>query len=98
MQVGAFNRQFNYQLEEIYHTIFFLWEGRFLYEKLELRLPVIYNITAEEWICRPAVSYMPADGIKLTAGFNGFYGPEGSLFDLVGPVLNAGYFSMKLTF
>jgi hypothetical protein len=41
---------------------------------------------------------MPADGFKLQAGYNGLWGEANSLYDLVGPVLNAGYISMTLKF
>lgn len=97
-QVRAFNRLYNYQLEELYHTVFLVWKGSFLYDRLELTMPVIFNITTEEWIIRPGVSYAPGDGIKISMGFNGLYGPENSLYDIVGPVINSGYLSVKLTF
>ena len=97
-QVGAFNRLYNYQLEEFYHTVFLVWKRSFLYEQLELTMPIIYNITTEEWIFQPGVSYAPYDGIRISMGFSSLYGPENSLYDLVGPVLNAGYLSLKLTF
>ncbi|MEN8228625.1 MAG: DUF1302 family protein [Bacteroidota bacterium] len=97
-QVGAFNRLYNYQLEEFYHSVFLVWNGIFLYDRLELTMPAIYNITTKEWIFQPGVSYAPHDGIKISIGFSSLYGPDNSLFDLVGPVLNAGYLSLKLTF
>jgi hypothetical protein len=97
-QVAAFNRLYNYQLEATYHTAYLVVRGRFLNDLLEASLPVVYNVTTEEWILQPQVSINPADGIEITAGFSGLYGPEGSLYDLVGPVLNAGYLSMKVTF
>jgi len=97
-QVRAFNRLYNYQLEKSYHTVFLVWKGNFWYERLEITMPVIYNITSQEWIVQPGISYSPDDGIKISMGFSGLYGPENSLYDLVGPVLNAGYLSFKLTF
>lgn len=97
-QIGAFNRLYNVQLEKTYHTVFLLWEGRFLYERLEIRVPLIYNVTTGEWIFQPGLSYAPADGIRISAGFNAFYGPEGSLVDLAGQVLNAAHLTLKLTF
>lgn len=97
-QIGAFNRLYNYQLEEQYHTAFLVLKGNFLHEQLELELPLIYHITTEEWIVQPALSWMAADGIKLKAGYHGFFGPSGSLFNMVGPTLNAGYIAMTLSF
>ena len=97
-QIGAFNRLYNYQLEEFYHTAFAVLKGNLWQDRVELTLPVIYNVTTEEWVVQPGVSWLPYDGIRVTAGYAGLYGPENSLYDLVGPVLNAGYLSLKISF
>jgi hypothetical protein len=97
-QIGAFNRLYNYQLEELYHTAFLVTRGNFLYDQLEVELPVIWHITSQEWIVQPSISWMAADGIKLKAGYHGYFGPSGSLFDMVGTTLNAGYLALTLTF
>ena len=70
-----------------------MWHDRF-----EITIPVIYNLTTDEWIAQPGISYKPVDGLRISAGYSGLFGPENSLHDLVGPVLNAGYLSVKLTF
>jgi len=97
-QIDAFNRLYNYQLEEFYHSAFLVLKGNFLHEQLELELPVVYNITTEEWAVQPALSWMATDGLQVKAGYHGFFGPSTSLFDMVGPTLNAGYLAMTLTF
>lgn len=97
-QIASFNRLYNYQLEEFYHGCFLVLRGDFLHNLLEVEIPVIYNLTTEEWVAQPALSWIPADGIRVKAGFNGFWGPKNTLYDLVGPVLNAGYLAMTLTF
>ena len=97
-QVAAFNRLYNYQLEEFYHSCFLVLRGEFFHQALEVELPVIYNITTEEWTAQPSISWMPVDGIRVKAGFSGFWGGDKTLYDLVGPVLNAGYVAMTLTF
>ena len=97
-QVGAFNRLYNYQLEECYHSTFLILRGDFFQSKLEISVPLIYNISTEEWIAQPSVSWMPTDGIRVKAGYSGLWGTDNSLYDLVGPVLNAGYIAMTLTF
>ncbi len=97
-QIGAFNRLYNYQLEEFYHSAFLILKGSVWQDRLEFTLPLIYNVTTEEWIVQPGISWLPYDGIRVSAGYSGLYGPESSLYDLVGPVLNAGYLSIKLSF
>jgi hypothetical protein len=97
-QLAAFNRLYNYQLEEYYHSAFILLKGNFLHDLLEISMPVTYNISTEEWMAQPSISWMPGDGLRVKAGFNGFWGRENSLYDMIGPTLNAGYISMTLTF
>lgn len=97
-QISAFNRLYNYQLEELYHSTFLVLKGDFLHSSLELSFPVIYNITTEEWIAQPSITWRPADGLRIKAGFSGLWGVENSLYDLVGPVLNAGFIAMTITF
>jgi len=97
-RITSFNRLYNYQLEEFYHSVFFVMKGTLWQDRLELSVPVIYHITSEEWIIQPGVSWMAGDGIRVSAGYMGMSGPGNSLYELVGPVLNAGYLSFKLTF
>ena len=97
-QVDAFNRLYNYQLEEFYHTTFLVAKGFLWHDQLEITVPVIYHITTGEWIIQPGISYKPADGLNISAGYTGLIGPDDSLHDLVGPVLNAGYLSLKVIF
>lgn len=97
-QIGAFNRLYNYQLEEFYHSAFIVLKGSVWQDRLEFSLPLIYNVTTEEWIVQPGIAWLPYDGIRISAGYSGLYGPESSLYDLVGPVLNASYLSFKLSF
>jgi hypothetical protein len=97
-QLGAFNRLYNYQLEEFYHSLFLMGRLQFFHEQLEIRLPAIWNVTTGEWNLLPGITFAPADGIKISAGFSGFFGPDQSLYNLVGPPLNAGYLSLKITF
>ncbi|MCP4312949.1 MAG: hypothetical protein GY790_16940 [Bacteroidetes bacterium] len=97
-QIGAFNRLYNYQIEEFYHTLFLVGKLLLWYNQVEVTLPLIHNLTTSEWIIRPGIAWMPADGLKISAGYQGMYGPDNSLYDMVGPVLNSGYMSVRVTF
>ena len=97
-QLKAFNRLYTYQLEKNYHSVFFIWKGSYWHEKVELTVPLIYYITTGEWVLQPMITYAPTDGARITLGLNNLRGPDKSLYHLVGPVLNAGFLSMKLTF
>ncbi len=97
-QVAAFNRLYSYQLEEFYHTTFVVLKGDLFQNTLEIHAPVIYNISTNEWIAQPSITWNPVDGFRFQAGFNGMWGGKNSLYDMVGPVLNAGFISLTLTF
>lgn len=97
-RVTAFNRLYNYQLNEFYHTLFVVLEGDYFFSRVKPRLLVTFSPTASEWYFRPGVAYCPSDGTSFTIGYFGMTGPEDSIFGLAGPVLNALYLSYKLTF
>ena len=97
-QLAAFNRLYNYQLEQVYHSAFLVLKGDFLHSTLELSVPVSYTITTEEWMAQPALSWIPVDGLRLKAGYQGLWGGSNTLYDLVGPVLNAGFLSLTFKF
>jgi hypothetical protein len=97
-RIASFNRLYNYQLEEFYHSVFLILKATLWQDRLEISVPAMYNLTSEEWIFQPGISWLPYDGIRVSAGYNGMLGPQNSLYDLVGPVLNAGYLSFRLTF
>jgi len=97
-QIGAFNRLYNYQLEEFYHNLFIAVQVFLWHERVEITLPVVHYLTTAEWVLQPGIAYKPVDGLKISAGYSGLYGPEDSLLDMVGPVLNAAYLSVRLTF
>jgi len=95
-QIASFNRLYNYQLEANYHSAFAVISGQFFHNTVECTLPLIFNLTTREWIVQPGITYLPADGVEISVGFSGMYGPQESLYDLVGPVLNAGYVTLKI--
>lgn len=97
-QIRAFNRLYNYQLEEMYHSFFLSLKFFLLFDQMELSIPTIYQLTTEEWIFQPGLSYKPLDGLKISAGYSALFGPENALLDMVGPTLNAVYLSIKLSF
>ncbi|MEN8157700.1 MAG: hypothetical protein ABFS10_12180 [Bacteroidota bacterium] len=98
LHIRAFNRLYNYQMDQFYHTVFLVGSLSLWHDQVEIGLPLIHHLTTGEWTILPGISYLPTDGLKITAGFSGLYGSENSLYDMVGPVLNAGYLSVKLSF
>jgi len=97
-RIASFNRLYNYQMEEFHHSIFLVARASLFYDKLEIRIPVIHHLETGEWVFQPQIGYQPADGWKLSLGYAGMLGPDKSLYDLVGPALNAAYLSLTIKF
>ncbi|MFO7853092.1 MAG: hypothetical protein ACQERS_02095 [Bacteroidota bacterium] len=97
-QIGAFNRLYNYQLDEYNH-----FAGLSLtYEKglaiLSPLVNILYNITAEEYMINPVLKIKPTDNIELIAGAEIYNGVNNSLFDMINDRLNSVYGGVRIDF
>jgi hypothetical protein len=97
-QIEGFNRLFNYQLEEFYHAVYASATVSVYQELIDLELPGMYNFTAGELILVPSLKFNITDGLSFKAGAYFLSGKEGSLFDMTGAALNAGYALIELQF
>jgi len=97
-QIGAFNLLYDYQLHEYYHNVYASVSIQLLNDVLKLEVPGMYNFTTKELMLRPSIEYSVTDGLLINAGISFMKGEENSLYDLVGPVINAGYLTFKVLF
>jgi hypothetical protein len=58
----------------------------------------MYNFTAEELTFLPSIKLKISDGLQFQIGFYGLYGKINSLYDQIGPYLNAGYGLLEIKF
>lgn len=98
LQIGSFNRLYNYQLNEYSH-----YAGlRLSYENelaiLRSSLNLLYNITYEEYMLNPVIRIMPSDNLEITVGAEIFKGSENSLFDMINDKLNSIYIGLRIDF
>ncbi len=98
LQLGAFNRLYNYQLHEYSH-----YAGLRLAYKKELAvinpsLNILYNITAEEYMINPELEIDPADNLKIIAGAEIYNGSGDTLFDMINDKLNSIYTGLRIDF
>lgn len=96
--VLSFNRLYYYQEEASYHSLFTNLRLNLFYDRIKAELPLVYNLTTKEWIFRPTLGWSVADGVLVQAGFTGMWGPDDSLYDIAGPVLNAAFFGLTYSF
>ncbi len=98
MQTEAFNRLYNNQLKEYYHSAGLRIEAETFYARLIPSLSGIYNFTSYDLVLLPSLKYKPADGVALSAGLEYYSGSAGGLYDIIDEFMNAVYFSLRIDF
>jgi len=98
LQTEAFNRLYNNQLMEYYHSAGLRIEAETFYGRLMPSLSGIYNFTSRDLVLLPSLKYKPADGVALSAGLEYYSGSEGGLYDIIDDFMNAVYFSLRIDF
>jgi hypothetical protein len=98
MQVGAFNRLYNYQLEKVYHSAGLRAETDLFYGKLTPSITTLYNFTSRDFMLMPELTWKPADGLTVCAGGEFLSGTKGSVYDIVDDFMNCFKFGLKVNF
>ncbi len=98
LQVGSFNRLYNYQLHEYSH-----FAGLHIsYEKglatVSPTINLIYNITAKEYMVNPVLKINPSDNLKIMIGAEIYNGNENSLFNMINDRLSSVYTGVRIDF
>jgi hypothetical protein len=97
-ELTDFNRRIFYQQEETNHALSLSLSRSFHYETIHIEAMGYYNITSEEWLIRPKLSWKINDHLETSLG--GFYstGPDRSLYDYASDVLNGAFIELKASF
>jgi hypothetical protein len=97
-QIAGFNRLYNYQQEEFYHSVYASATVSMFHALIDMEIPGMYNFTAGELSLMPSLKFNVTDGLAIQMGAWFMSGKEASLYDMVAPVLNAGYLVIELNF
>ena len=97
-ELAAFNRKIFYQQEQFNHALSLSLSKSMAYESVNIEFMGYYNITSEEWLIRPKLSWRITDYLETSIG--GFYseGPDQSIFYYASDVLNGGFIELKVNF
>ncbi|MBN2213465.1 MAG: hypothetical protein JW723_04410 [Bacteroidales bacterium] len=95
---AVFNRKIFYQQEELNHALSLAISRSFAYETWNTELSAYYNITSEEYMLRPKVSWRITGALSAGAGYVYMAGPGESVFGYSEPVLNGGFLELKVSF
>jgi hypothetical protein len=69
-----------------------------LHSTLNAEVFCMYNLSTEELMVMPKISYNISDNWKISVGGQYFSGPENTLNNMVGPVFNSGFLELKWSF
>jgi hypothetical protein len=97
-QIRGFNRLIYGQTHRVSHSFALRPSISLFYNTLGAEVYGMYNLTTEELMVMPKLSYSISDNLKITLGGQYFSGPENTLNDIVGPVFNAGFLELKWSF
>ena len=98
LQTEAFNRLYNNQLKEYYHSAGLKIGYDLFFGKLTPSLTTMYNFTSGDLFLFPSVEYKPADSISFTAGVENYSGRKGSLYRIIDNFMNVVFASVKISF
>ena len=98
LEIEAFNRLYNNQLHEYYHSAGLRLETDLLYGRLIPSVTTLYNFTSKDLTVRPALKFKPSDGVTLSAGYEYYHGTSGGMFDIIDDFMKAVYFSIRIDF
>jgi hypothetical protein len=98
LQIEAFNRLYNNQLHEYYHSAGLRLEADLLYGRLIPSITTVCNFTSKDITVRPALKFKPSDGVTLSAGYEYYSGAKGGMYDIVDDFMKAVYFSIRIDF
>jgi len=93
-----FNRRIFNQQEKTNHAVALSLTRSFAYDAWNVELSGYYNITSEEYLIRPKITWKATDALSLSAGGSYMDGPENTIFNYSGPVLNGAFFELKANF
>lgn len=97
-ELKNYNRLFFGQTDEITHSVSLRSAVSLFYETLSVETFVMYNITTDELLLFPKISYLITDALKLSIGANYYYGKENTLYDLIDKSMSSVFFELKTSF
>jgi hypothetical protein len=93
-----FNRRIFNQQDKTNHAVALTVSKSFGYEAWQAEFTGYYNLTSEEWMIRPKISWMINDALSVSFGGNYMVGNEKTLFGYSSTIMNGAFVQMKVSF
>lgn len=97
-QSTLFNRKMFYQQEKNNHAVMMSLTKSFAYDTWKVELAGYYNITSEDLLIRPQITWKISDMLAATIGGVYMQGVDESIFDYSAPVLSGAFVQLKASF
>ncbi len=95
---ALFNRKMFYQQEESNHAFALVLSKDLAYDSWNIEMGGYYNLTSEEFLIRLRLTWKINDALAASVGESFMSGPDKSVFDYSGPVLNGVFLELKTSF
>jgi len=92
------NRKVFNQQERTNHALTLTLSKSFAYDTWNAELTGYYNLTSDEYLVRPKLTWRATDALSLSVGGSYMKGPENSIFSYSGPILNGAFLELKASF
>ncbi len=92
------NRKIFHQQEESNHALSLTISKSFAYETVSTELTGFYDITSEEYMVRPKMSWKMGDALEAAAGYYYMKGPGKSVFSYGSPIMNGAFLELRVSF
>ncbi len=95
---ALFNRKIFCQQEKTNHAVVLSLNKALAYDTWNVELAGYYNITSEELMIRPKVTWKITDALAASLGGSYMTGQDNTIFDYSAPVLSGVFAELKATF
>ena len=92
------NRMFSQQLDELTHSLTLRASVNLFHETMTAELVGMSNLTTEEYLIKPKISYNITDAMNLYFGVEYYNGPKETLFGIVKDHLSSVFVEFKTSF
>lgn len=93
-----YNRRIFNQQEQTNHMLFLSLNRSFFYEQLNVELAGAYNITTEEQLFRGKLKWSVTDAVAANIGCSYMLGPDQSIYNMAGKVMNGVFVGLEVGF
>ncbi len=97
-EISLYNRKIFNQQEEFNHALLLSLNRSFIHEILNTEISFFNDFTSEEYLIRSKLTWNLSDGMSAYFGFSIMQGPDNSVFNKAGKVLNGVFSGIKVSF